>query len=90
MELFYLFMSLFLFLNILAGLTRAFRGPTKADRMLAGQLFGTLGTAICLLLAEALQMEGIRDTALVFVILSIVFVVSFVRRLKTESNHDNK
>ncbi|MGB3222563.1 MAG: monovalent cation/H+ antiporter complex subunit F [Desulforhopalus sp.] len=90
MELFYLFMSLFLFLNILAGLTRAFRGPTKADRMLAGQLFGTLGTAICLLLAEALQMEGIRDTALVFVILSIVFVVSFVRRLKTESNHDNQ
>lgn len=92
MQLFYLLMALFLFLNILAGLTRVFRGPTKADRMLAGQLFGTLGTAICLLMAEALQMEGIRDTALVFVILSIVFVVSFVRRLNTKghSNHSNQ
>lgn len=90
MELFYLLMALFLYLNILAGLTRVFRGPTKADRMLAGQLFRTLGTAICLLLAESLQMEGIRDTALVFVILSIVFVVSFVRRIETESNHDNQ
>lgn len=82
---FYLLMALFLFLNILAGLFRVFIGPTKADRMLAAQLFGTTGTAICLLLAEALHMDGVRDTALIFVILSVMTVIAFVRRLSAKN-----
>ncbi len=82
---FYLLMALFLFLNILAGLFRVFIGPTRSDRMLAAQLFGTAGTAICLLLAEALHMEGVRDAALVFVILSVMAVIAFVRRLSAKN-----
>ena len=82
---FYLLMALFLFLNILVGLFRVFIGPTRADRMLAAQLFGTAGTAICLLLAEALHMDGVRDTALVFVILSVMAVIAFVRRLSAKN-----
>lgn len=78
---FYLLMAMFLFLTILAGFLRVFIGPTTADRMLAAQLFTTTGTAICLLLAEALQLDGVRDTALVFVILSIMAVAAFVRRI---------
>ncbi len=88
MQHFYLLMAVFLFLNILAGLLRVVIGPTRADRMLAVQLFSTTGSAICLLLAEALQMEGVRDTALVFVILSIMAVIAFVRRLSPKNTSE--
>ena len=81
MEHFYLALALFLFLNIVAGLLRIFLGPTPADRMLTAQLFGTTGTAILLLLAEALHRPPIRDVALILVLLSLVAVVSFVRRI---------
>ncbi|MBM9604858.1 monovalent cation/H+ antiporter complex subunit F [Desulfopila inferna] len=88
MQHFYLLMAFFLFLNILAGLLRVVIGPTRADRMLAAQLFSTTGSAICLLIAEALQMEGVRDTALVFVILSIMAVLAFVRRLSPKNTSE--
>ncbi|MFW5791637.1 MAG: monovalent cation/H+ antiporter complex subunit F [Desulfohalobiaceae bacterium] len=82
MEHFYLALALFLFLNIVAGLLRIFLGPTPADRMLTAQLFGTTGTAILLLLAEALHHPPVRDVALILVLLSLVAVVSFVRRIE--------
>jgi multicomponent Na+:H+ antiporter subunit F len=88
MQNFYLLMAVFLFLNILAGLWRVSMGPTRADRMLAAQLFGTTGSAICLLMAEALQMEGVRDTALILVILSIMAVIAFVRQLSPKDSSE--
>jgi multicomponent Na+:H+ antiporter subunit F len=81
MESFYLAIALLLVLNILAGLFRVFIGPAPADRMLAAQLFGTTGAAVFLLLAEALDRPPIRDVALVLVVLSVLAMVSFVRRL---------
>jgi multicomponent Na+:H+ antiporter subunit F len=82
MESFYLLIALLLVLNILAGLCRVFIGPTPADRMLAAQLFGTTGAAVFLLLAEAFDRPSIRDVALVLVVLSVMAMVSFVRRLE--------
>ncbi|MFP4316329.1 MAG: monovalent cation/H+ antiporter complex subunit F [Desulfovibrionales bacterium] len=81
METFYLFAALFLVVNILAGLFRIFMGPTPADRMLTAQLFGTTGAAVFLLLAEALQNPAIRDVGLTLVVLSVLAMVAFVRRL---------
>lgn len=80
MDLFYLGCALFLFLNIVIGLFRVFAGPTSADRMLAAQLFGTAGTAVLLLLAEATHRSAYRDVALILVLLAVVAVVSFVQR----------
>lgn len=74
-------LAVFLALNIVAGLVRVLRGPTLADRMLAAQLFGTTGTAILLLLAEALAQPALHDVALVFALLAAVNVVAFVRRV---------
>jgi multicomponent Na+:H+ antiporter subunit F len=73
--------ALFLLLTVAAGLLRILRGPSDADRMLAAQLFGTSGVAILLLLAEATDMPGLADTALVFALLAAIAVVAFVRHV---------
>lgn len=82
MDEFALAVALFLLLNIAGGLVRIQRGPTRADRMLAAQLFGTTGIAVLLLLGEATGERAARDVALVFALLSSLAGVAFVRRLR--------
>lgn len=72
--------TVFLFLNLIGGLLRILRGPSRGDRMMAAQLFGTTGVAILLVLAEATGNPSLRDVALVFVVLTIVNTVVFVKR----------
>ena len=74
------FIALFLLLTVLGGLVRIWLGPTAADRMLAAQLFGTTGTAIALLLAEALGRPALRDVALTYSLLAAVAISTFVKR----------
>ncbi len=76
----YYLVTLFLLGTLVAGLWRVLRGPTAADRMLAAQLFGTTAVAALLLLAEADGAPALRDVALVFALLAVVAVVTFVRR----------
>jgi multicomponent Na+:H+ antiporter subunit F len=75
----YVAVAIFLLLNVLGGLVRILIGPSRGDRMLAAQLFGTTGVAIILLLAEALDRPALRDVALVVVLLAVVNTVVFVR-----------
>lgn len=72
-------LAAFLLLTLAAGLVRVVRGPTRADSMLAAQLFGTTGVAILLLLAEALAASALRDAALVLALLAVLATVAFVR-----------
>lgn len=81
----YIVFALFLLLNLAAGLVRVYRGPTPADRMLSAQLFGTMGVAILLLLARGLATPTLRDIALVFVLLSILAVAAFVKKIGSQS-----
>lgn len=71
--------ALFLLANLALGLGRVLRGPGKADRMLAAQLFGTVGVAILLLLAEAEAEPALRDVGLLLAVLASVAAVSFLR-----------
>ena len=80
MAAFHLAVALFLLLNIAAGLVRILRGPTPIDRMMAAQLFGTTGTAILLLLGEAMSLPGARDVALAFALLAALATLAFVSR----------
>lgn len=73
----FLGVSLFLLITLVGGLTRILRGPTRADRMLAAQLFGTAAVAILLLLAEVSGLAGVRDVALVLALLATISVVVF-------------
>jgi len=72
--------TLFLLLNLVAGLWRALRGPTSTDRMLVSQLFGTTAVALLLLQSRAAELPALRDVALVFALLAAVTAVAFVRR----------
>ena len=80
MQTIYFTLGSFLLLTLGAGIWRALRGPTAADRMLAVQLFGTTAVATTLLLAEAFGNAALRDVALVFALLAAVTAVAFVRR----------
>lgn len=79
MTVIYLAFALFLLLNLTGGLIRILRGPSRGDRMLASQLFGTTGVAMLLVLAEAARMPALRNVALVFALLAVVNTVVFVR-----------
>lgn len=79
MQILSMWLALFLLLNIAAGLWRAFRGPTPADRMSAIQLLSTTAVATLLLLAEASGREFIRDVALVFALLAAITALAFVK-----------
>lgn len=81
-------LTLFLLLNLMAGLWRALRGPTAADRMLVTQLFGTTAVAILLLQARASGMAALRDVALVFALLAAITAVAFVRQTWTGGADD--
>ncbi len=71
--------------TLLGSLWRVFRGPEEEDRMLAGQLFGTTGVGILLLLAARSEVPALRDVALVLALLAIVTVSAFVGRVEPSS-----
>jgi multicomponent Na+:H+ antiporter subunit F len=64
---------------LLGGLVRVVRGPSRGDRMLAAQLFGTTGVALLLVMAEALEAPSLRDVALVFAVLAPINTAVFLR-----------
>lgn len=85
METFYQLLILFLIVNIIVAMVRIIRGPTRADRLMTAQLFGTTGVAILLLLGELLAMPALRDVALLFVLLATVLIIAFVRTAPPET-----
>lgn len=76
-----------LLLSIAAGLWRVLRGPTRADRLLAVQLFGTTGAAILLLLAESQEQPALIEAALVLAVLAAVISAALVQLLR-RSRHE--
>lgn len=86
MQEFYLALAFFLLLNVITGLVRIVRGPARADRMMAAQLFGTAGVAILLVLAEALDAPNLRNVALVFALLAVLATVAFTRSQDEEKS----
>lgn len=81
MMLLYSAATLFLLLNLVAGLLRVLLGPTPADRLLTTQLLSTTAVAVLLLHAEQVGESSWRDVALVFALLAAVTAVAFVRRV---------
>lgn len=66
-------------LATLAGaLWRVWRGPSRADRMMAAQLVGTGGVAILVLLAP-IEGRAVLDVALVLALLAALAAVGFVK-----------
>ena len=74
-----------LLLVLLAGLLRVMRGPTQADRMLAAQLFGTVGVAILMLLAVLQEQPALLNAALVLALLAPLMLIAFVKSAAKKS-----
>jgi multicomponent Na+:H+ antiporter subunit F len=64
-------------LSVLAGLARALRGPSRADRLLAAQLLSTGGIGVLLLLGAA-GAPALFDVALVLALVGAFASVAFI------------
>ncbi len=78
MNTYLIFVTAMLLLILLVGLVRVMRGPTIADRMLASQLFGTVGVAILMIIAVVQQQAALLNTALVLALLAPLTLITFV------------
>lgn len=80
MRAFLMVMALLLLGTFVIGLVRIARGPTRADRMMAAQLFGTTEVAMLLILSRLQHSRAYVDVALVLALLAVLAVVAFVFR----------
>lgn len=71
-------------------LVRLLRGPTAADRMMAAQLLGTGGAAICLLLAASGGHEAIADVGLTLAVLAALAVAALSLRVRSPKPEGGK
>lgn len=69
----------FVLVMVALGWIRILRGPAKADRMMAAQLFGTGGIAALLLLGAATGMGAVIDVALTLAVLAVFASIAFVK-----------
>ena len=70
--------AVLLLVTQLVGLVRVWRGPTRADRLLAALLFGSTGVAVLLLLAAGTRAAALVDAALALGLLAPVTAAAFV------------
>ena len=71
------FAALALLLATAAGLFAMWRAGAAADQMMAGELMGTSGVAILLLLAVAMDDAAVLDVALLLAILAAFATLAF-------------
>jgi multicomponent Na+:H+ antiporter subunit F len=69
----------FVLVTVALGLFRILRGPGDADRMMAGQLLGTGGVAVLLLLGTATGVDAAADVALTIALLAAFASVAFYK-----------
>ncbi|MCC5844715.1 MAG: hypothetical protein JJU05_10730 [Verrucomicrobia bacterium] len=73
--------ALLLLLTLMLAFVRVFRGPSAEDRLLGIQSFGTIGTAVIILLSQNTDLQGLLDVALILAMLAAVTVITFTRIL---------
>ncbi|MGM0386141.1 MAG: monovalent cation/H+ antiporter complex subunit F [Actinomycetota bacterium] len=76
--------TVFLLVNLVAGLWRVVRGPSVTDRILPAVLFGSTTVALLLIMAQWLDLPALRTVALLFVLLAAVITLAFTGRSPKE------
>lgn len=67
--------AVILVVNFLASSVRVLLGPAGRDRLSALVLLSTTGAAVLAVLAELMEMSGLRDAALAIVALATITVI---------------
>jgi len=76
-----------LLVTIMVGLWRVVMGPSRIDRLIAVQLFGTAGTALLLLLSQTQRMPALLDVALILALLAALLSAALVQYMRSDQ-HD--
>ena len=71
--------SIVILVAIAVGLVRAFRGPTLYDRVMAGNMIGTLTVLMVAVLGFMTGRPEFLDIALVYVLISFVSTIAVLR-----------
>ena len=87
MTFFYTIVVIILLICLIVGLLRVLIGPDNANRMLAAQLFGTIGTTIVLVFSVLQNNEVITNVALVFTLLASITVIAFLKLAEQPSDN---
>lgn len=77
---------LLLLLTMTAGIWRIIRGPTRGDRLLPVQLFGSTGIALILMLAHIQGEPRLLDIALVLATLSVILPAALAEHLRKQNS----
>jgi len=86
----YQILATILLFVVVLGLIKVFGGKEKIVQLLALQLLGTSTVALILLLAQQLQLEGLRDLALIMGLLACIVAIAFVHYVKFNSENTLK
>ena len=78
-SLFLMFCCIFLGITALASLVRAIKGPRFTDRLMAGNMIGTMVIAMMCILSVYQNQSFLIDVALVYALLSMLSVVVLAR-----------
>ena len=73
---------LLLVLTMMIGFWRVIHGPTRGDRLLPVQLFGSTGIALLLVLAHMQGEPRLLDVALVLATLSVILPAALAEHLR--------
>ena len=89
---FFTFILIILALCIIACLVAAIKGPTLSDRIVAGNMVGTLTIISICILAYKLSEGWLVDVALIYAMLSFIAVVVltkiFIQQYKSSSSSE--
>ena len=75
----YIIVSVVIMIAIAIGLVRAFLGPTLYDRVMAGNMVGTLTVLMVAVLGFMNGRPEFLDIALVYVLISFVSTIAVLR-----------
>ena len=79
--------TILILVAIAVGLVRAFRGPTLFDRVMAGNMIGTLTVLLVAVLGFMNGRPEFLDIALVYVLISFISTIAVLRVYVSRHDH---
>jgi multicomponent Na+:H+ antiporter subunit F len=83
----YAIATILILVAIAVGLVRAFRGPTLFDRVMAGNMIGTLTVLLVAVLGFMNGRPEFLDIALVYVLISFISTIAVLRVYVSRHDH---